>query len=231
MSFDRDLKEARCTNERRGENVLASVFISKDRIASLDASSRELTVSSLDGSVQKTWPINKKGLSKIDMIFPGPLGKILISADDTLFMYDLSAQRVVSDLSVTDTKRVYWNATFTHVVCVTKTQIMVLNKNLQVINSQKESSKIKSGCFDEQNSFVYSTSTHVKYMFLEGKTTGTFKSTYEPQYVSFFMNNTIFALNRQGEMEINTVDNTDYLFKIALKNRNLAEVKDILSRG
>lgn len=68
-------------------------------------------------------------------------------------------------------------------------------------------------------------------MFLEGKTTGTFKSTYEPQYVSFFMNNTIFALTRLGEMDISTVDNTDYLFKIALKNRNLAEVKEILSRG
>jgi len=68
-------------------------------------------------------------------------------------------------------------------------------------------------------------------MFLEGKTTGTFKSTYEPQYVSFFMNNTIFALTRTGEMDISTVDNTDYLFKIALKNRNLAEVKEILSRG
>ena len=138
---------------------------------------------------------------------------------------------MVSDLSVSDTKRVYWNPSFTHVVIVTKVQIMVLNKNLQVINSQKESSKIKSGCFDETNSFVYSTSTHVKYMFLEGKTTGTFKSTYEPQYVSFFMNNTIFALTRQGEMDISTVDNTDYLFKIALKNRNLAEVKEILSRG
>ena len=55
-------------------------------------------------------------------------------------------------------------------------EIMLVNKNLQVINSQKETSKIKSGCFDDLNSFVYSTSTHIKYMFLEGKTTGTFKS-------------------------------------------------------
>ena len=53
---------------------------------------------------------------------------------------------------------------------------MLVNKNLQVINLQKETSKIKAGCFDDLNSFVYSTSTHIKYMFLEGKTTGTFKS-------------------------------------------------------
>jgi hypothetical protein len=67
--------------------------------------------------------------------------------------------------------------------------VVVLNKNLQIINVQKETSKIKSGCFDDLNSFVYSTSTHIKYMFLEGKTTGTFRSIDEPVYVSFFMRN------------------------------------------
>ena len=32
-------------------------------------------------------------------------------------------------------------------------------------------------------------------------------------------------------MEIYQVDNTDYLFKIALQEKNLQEVKEILSRG
>ena len=51
----------------------------------------------------------KKGLSKIDNIFPAPLGKILVAADDTLFMYDLSAKRVIYELSVSDVRRVQWN--------------------------------------------------------------------------------------------------------------------------
>ena len=68
-------------------------------------------------------------------------------------------------------------------------------------------------------------------MFLEGKTTGTFRSIDEPVYVSFFMKNSIYAVTRQGEMEIYQVDNTDYLFKIALQEKNLQEVKEILSRG
>ena len=127
----------------------------------------------------------KKGLTKIDMIFPAPLGKILVAADDTLFLYDLSAKRVIYELSLSDVRRVQWNAQFTHCVVITKTSISVLDRQLQVINQQKESSKIKAGCFDEQNSFVYSTSTHIKYMFLEGKTTGTFKSIDEPVYVAF----------------------------------------------
>lgn len=85
--------------------------------------------------------------------------------------------------------------------------------------------------FDEHNSFIYSTATHIKYMFLEGKTTGTFRSIEEPVYLTFFQRNQIFALTRQGEVEIFPVDNTDYLFKIALQNKNLQEVKEILSKG
>ena len=216
--------------EKRGENALAAIFISKDRLCILD-SNREISVGSFDGSNSKKWPIMRKGLSKVDMIFPAPLGKILVAADDTLFLYDLSAKRAMHEMSVSDVKRVQWTPNFSHCVVITKTQIMIVNKNLQVINSQKESSKIKSGCFDESKSFVYSTSTHIKYMFLEGKTTGTFRSIDEPVYVSFFMKNSIYAVTRQGEMEIYQVDNTDYLFKIALQEKNLQEVKEILSRG
>ena len=45
------------------------------------------------------------------------------------------------------------------------------------------------------------------------------------------MKNQIFVLNRKGETEIFTVDNTDYLFKLALQSKNLLEVKEILSKG
>jgi len=65
----------------------------------------------------------------------------------------------------------------------------------------------------------------------ECKTTGTFKSLEQPVYVSFFMKNQIFALNRQGEMQVIEVNNTDYLFKMALQKKNLLEVKEILSKG
>ena len=68
-------------------------------------------------------------------------------------------------------------------------------------------------------------------MFLEGKTSGTFRSIEQPVYITFFLRNQIYALTRQGEVEIFPVDNTDYLFKIALQNKNLQDVKTILSKG
>ena len=61
----------------------------------------------------------------------------------------------------------------------------MINKNMEIINQTRESAKIKTGCFDENQAFIYSTSTHIKFMFCEGKTIGTFKSVDEPLYVSF----------------------------------------------
>jgi coatomer protein complex subunit alpha (xenin) len=45
------------------------------------------------------------------------------------------------------------------------------------------------------------------------------------------MNNQIHAIDRQGDMQVLEVNNTDYLFKLALHRKNLQEVKEILSQG
>lgn len=187
MQFDKDLQKARCIQEKRGD-ALTAFFISKDRICCLDTN-RDVIVSSFDGSNTKKWPILKKNIGKIEKIFPGPLGKILVFADDCLFMYDLSARKVLHELTLTDIKRIYWTPNFCHAAVITKTSILILNKTLQIVNSQKETSKIKSGVFDELNSFVYSTATHIKFMFLEGKTSGTFRSLEQPVYLTFFLRN------------------------------------------
>lgn len=96
---------------------------------------------------------------------------------------------MLHEVTLTDIKRVYWTPNYCHAAVITKSSIVILNKSLSIQNIQKETSKIKSGVFDELNSFVYSTATHIKYMFLEGKTSGTFKSIEEPVYISFFLRN------------------------------------------
>jgi coatomer subunit alpha len=45
------------------------------------------------------------------------------------------------------------------------------------------------------------------------------------------MKNIVYAFNRSGDMQNFEVNNTDYLFKLALQQNNLAEVKEILSQG
>ena len=228
--FHRDLKQVRCVSEKRGDYTFAAVFLSKDKICVLDQN-KELAVCNFDGSNLKKFQVNKKGSGKVDMIYPGPLGKILLFSDEALSLYDIAARKVLHELPCSDVKAVYWNASMSYAAVVTKTQLIMVNKNLEQINAQKENSKIKTGCFDENNAFIYSTSTHLKYMFCESKTTGMFKSIDEPVYVTFFMKNSVYAFTRLGEMQTIEVNTTDYLFKLALQQKNLAEVKEILSQG
>jgi hypothetical protein len=84
-------------------------------------------------------------------------------------MYDLAARKVVAEMQgVVDVKQVYWSSSFSHLVITTKTCIIMASKSLDIINKQKEIAKIKSGCFDETKAFIYSTSTHIKYLFCDG---------------------------------------------------------------
>lgn len=201
-------------SEKRADEVLGAVFLSKDKICVLDHN-KELAVCNFDGSNLKKFqitqsPNSKKAVGKIDMIFPAPLGKILAySSEDggSLILFDISARKTLHELSVTDVRAVYWNNNQTYAAIVAKSQIFLVTKNLEVVNQQKESAKIKTGCFDgDNNAFIYSTSTHIKYMFSGevGASTkpasGTFKSIDEPVYVSFFMKNQVFSFNRQGEL-------------------------------
>lgn len=202
--FSKDMKNT--VFEKRGDNTLGATFISKEKICVLDMN-REIAVCNLDGSNIKKVQLNKKGLNRIEMIYPAPLGRVLLHGDDTLFIYDLSARKVLYEMTLpegTNVKQIHWTAKFSHFVVITQNSIMMVSKNFELINSKKESAKVKAGCFDEaaDNAFVYSTSTHLKYMFSsDGKTMGTFKSIDEPVYVSFFMKDQVYAIDRAGEMQ------------------------------
>jgi predicted DNA-binding transcriptional regulator len=109
--FGKDLKSVNCILEKRGDNTIGAVFISKDKICVLDMN-RELAVCNLDGSNIKKIALNKKGLTKIEMVYSGPLGRIIVHADDTLFLYDLSAKKVLFELTLaegTTVKQIQWN--------------------------------------------------------------------------------------------------------------------------
>lgn len=90
-----------CTLEKRGDNTIAAVFISKDKICVLDMN-RELAVCNLDGTNIKKVQINKKGLNKIEMIYPAPLGKIIVHADDSIFLYDISARKFIKEITLAE---------------------------------------------------------------------------------------------------------------------------------
>jgi hypothetical protein len=143
--FHRELKGVpKLVSEKRADHTIAAVFLSKDKICVLDAN-KDLAVCNFDGSNMKKFSIagtgtGKKGPSitgKVDMIYPAPLGKILAySAEDggSLVLYDIAARKTLHEIAVNDVKAVYWNQNHTFAAIVAKTQIIMVNKNLEVVN-------------------------------------------------------------------------------------------------
>jgi hypothetical protein len=63
---------------------------------------RELAVCNLDGGSIKKVTLNKKGLNRIEMVYPAPLGRLLVHADDSIFLYDLAARKVLYELTLAE---------------------------------------------------------------------------------------------------------------------------------
>lgn len=103
FEFGKDLKTPKIMTEKRGDYTLGAVFISKDKLCVLDGN-KELNVCNFDGSNMKKLQVNKKSAAKVDMIYPGPLGKVLLHSEDTLSLYDISARKVVAEMQANDIK-------------------------------------------------------------------------------------------------------------------------------
>lgn len=132
--FHRDLKAqnggVKLIAEKRGDYTLGAVFLSKDKICVLD-SNKELAVCNFDGSNLKKFTIQagasgkKSGAtySKVDMIYPAPLGKIMVyTAEEggSMALYDIAARKVLHEIAINEVKAVYWNNNFTYAAIVTK---------------------------------------------------------------------------------------------------------------
>lgn len=92
----------------------------------------------------------------------------------------------------------------------------------------KETSKFKAGAFDDNNVFVYSTSSHIKYLYISSNTNGVFMSIDDPMYLSYYKNAKVYMITREGDMVVKSVNSAEYDFKIALKNRKINDVIRIL---
>ena len=146
-------------NLKCAKYILAATFISKDM-------NREMPVCNQDGTYIKKVQLSKKGLGKIEVIYPAPLGHVLVHADDSPFIYDLATRKVLAEMTLPEgsrVKQVHWTASFSHFDVITQNSHMMIGKNFELINSHKKTAKVKAGCFDEaaDTAFNYLSLIHI----------------------------------------------------------------------
>jgi coatomer subunit alpha len=220
--------------QRKIDATKGAVFIAKEKLCVL-SKNKSLFIYLFDGRNKK---IEWAPKTPIQQIFQATIGKVLIKSNDDILMFDIAARKIVSDMQFSNLSKVYWSENQTLVALCSKNTITIWDKNLKPICIAKESGKFKSGCFDHDNGFIYSTAAHIKYLIVKKATanesshiSGIFKSIDNPVYVSGFAHNTVFYITREGKVVQEKVNTAEYELKVALKRKKINDVIKILKKG
>ena len=97
------------------------------------------------------------------------VGCLLLRDADGITLFDVQQKRSLATLKVTGgaaskVKYVIWSADMNHVALLAKHTLTICNRKLESLTSIHESTRVKSGAWDDSGVFVYTTSNHIKYV-------------------------------------------------------------------
>ncbi|CAD7971042.1 unnamed protein product [Amoebophrya sp. A120] len=217
----------------------AVCFVQRNRFAVLQQSGTSIGIYSFQNELTKKFdhPIGQN--SCIDNIFCGGLNRIILkcrrenAVEERSVLFDIVARKVVNEVSIAGGVRyVVWSANFQYCALFSKHNLVLVDKNFEVLFTLHENIRIKSGAWDSQNSvFVYSTLSHVKYCLLNGDS-GIIHSLQHPIYIQAVFKQHLFYIDREkGEVHKQRLNCTEYLFKLSLASKNFDDVKMWIKNG
>lgn len=213
------------TDIRQGEGNFAC-FISRNRFVSFVKATSTLNVRDLSNNVTKSIQLDS---SFTDALYGGP-GRVLLISAHSVVNYDVQQRKELSRISANSVKYVSWSNDGQYVALLSKHNITIATKDLEYITSLHETIRIKSAAWDETDVLVYSTLNHIKYSLLNGDS-GIIKTLENTLYVTKVSGKKVYCLNRSGEVEVVSIDPTEYRFKKALVNKNFNEVLRIIKNS
>ncbi|EMG49846.1 COP1 Coatomer subunit alpha [Candida maltosa Xu316] len=213
------------TDIRQGEANFAT-FISRNRFVTFVKSTKTLQVKDLSNNVTKTIQLD----SSVTDVLPGAPGRILLVKAHSVINYDVQQKKELSELNVNNVKYVSWSNDGQYLALLSKHTITIANKDLELITSMHETIRIKSAAWDDTGVLLYSTLNHIKYTLLNGDN-GIIKTLDNTLYVTKVHGNLVYCLNRAGQVEVISIDPTEYRFKRALVNKNFGEVLRLIQNS
>ncbi|GAB2267669.1 hypothetical protein Dimus_002652 [Dionaea muscipula] len=201
----------------------SAVFIARNRFAVLDKSSNQVVTKSLKNEVVKKSPLP----IATDAIFYAGTGNLLCRADDKVVIFDLQQRIVLGELQSPFVKYVVWSNDMESVALLSKHTIVIASKKLVHQCTLHETIRVKSGAWDENGVFIYTTLNHIKYCLPNGDS-GIIRTLDVPIYVTKVSGNTIFCLDRDGKNKAISIDATEYIFKLSLMRKKYDHVMNMI---
>ncbi|KAK5779414.1 coatomer subunit alpha PWA37_004288 [Arxiozyma heterogenica] len=201
------------------DNGSFTTFVARNRFVVYNKNAGGIEVRTLDNKVTKTLKIEE---TVRDIANAGP-GTVLLFHPKSVVLFDVQQGKKLGEIAAKNVKYVTWSNDGQYVALMSKHTITIATKRLESINSMHETIRIKSAAWDESNVLIYSTLNHIRYSLLNGDR-GIIKTLEDTLYITKVQDKFVYTLNREGEIEIVTIDPTEYRFKRALINKNFPEV-------
>jgi len=206
----------------------ACVFVARNRFAVLDRSRSTILIKNMNNEMTKKFDVPIP--SPDNIYFAGTVGRLLIAKDDRVYLYENNARRILSDVQAGKVKYVFWNSERSLVALMSKHGITICDKQLNVKCTVTEAVRVKSGAFDENNIFVYTTSNHINYC-LDTGDHGMICTLDNPMYVSKIHRGTMYCLDRDCATRSIKLDMTEAKFKLALAQKRYEDVMKMVKHS
>nr|XP_004238316.1 coatomer subunit alpha-1 [Solanum lycopersicum] len=201
----------------------SAVFVARNRFAVLEKSTNQVLVKNLKNEIVKKSPLP----TATDAIFYAGTGNLLCRAEDRVVIFDLQQRIVLGELQTPFIRYVVWSSDMESVALLSKHSIVIADKKLVHRCTLHETIRVKSGAWDDNGVFIYTTLTHIKYCLPNGDS-GIIKTLDVPVYISKIYGNTIFCLDRDGKNRPIIIDSTEYIFKLALLRKRYDQVMSMI---
>ncbi|KAL4186710.1 hypothetical protein AMTRI_Chr09g15360 [Amborella trichopoda] len=201
----------------------SAVFVARNRFAVLDKSNNQALVKNLKNEVVK------KSILPIaaDAIYYAGTGNLLCRAEDRVVIFDLQQRTILGDLQTPFIKYVVWSNDMESVALLSKHAIVIANKKLVHRCTLHETIRVKSGAWDDNGVFIYTTLNHIKYCLPNGDS-GIIRTLDVPIYITKVSGNTINCLDRDGKNRVIAIDATEYVFKLSLLRKRYDHVMSMI---
>jgi len=225
-----------------------AIWVARNRFAVLDVKGVQIIVYTNTNEVSKKIPVP----AATDMIFPGgEQNTVLLRNEDKILLFDLNQRRKMAEITAFGVKFVFWSPDKEFVVLMSKENLTVANKKLEVVATIHESIRLKSGIWTHSGSsskakkssaenfeglevsskvFIYTTLNHLKYCLINGDH-GVVRTLDVPIYVVGGRGTRIWGLDRDSKVRELLVDTTEFKFKLALMEKRYDEILAMVQPG
>ena len=201
----------------------SAVFVARNRFAVLEKSSNQVLVKNLKNEIVKKSVLPVAA----DAIFYAGTGNLLCRAEDRVVVFDLQQRLVLGELQTSFIRYVVWSNDMENVALLSKHTIIIASKKLEHWCTLHETIRVKSGAWDDNGVFIYTTLNHIKYCLPNGDN-GIIRTLDVPVYITKVSQNTVYCLDRDGKNLAVAIDATEYVFKLSLLKKRFDQVMSMI---